>query len=514
MNGDLSKKEFGDYQTPPRFCGDICRFLEERLIEKPSVIFEPTCGIGNFLISAGEVFSTGKRIGVEINEEYIKQLKSTAGPKVTLYHEDFFRFDLIRIKELCRADDPILIIGNPPWVNNAALSTISGKNQPVKSNFKKMRGIDAITGSSNFDLCEYIILKLVNEFQNRNAVIAMLCKTSVARNVFLEINRSGRAIRLAQILLFDAKKIFDVSTEACLFILATSNRSESTTFCSVAEFYRPDEEKYRLEAKNGQLFSSLREDKADLDGKCCFEWRQGIKHDCSKIMELSFRGGEYYNGNGDPVDIEEDLIFPLVKSSHIKSPILTNFRKYVIVTQRKVGEPTDSLRLKYPKTWKYLSRNIDCFEKRKSVIYRKAPMFGIFGVGDYSFAPYKVGVSGFYKEPLFSLFNAEKPVMLDDTCYFLSFDDLREAYVALLILNSETAREFLKDISFAGSKRPYTKKLLSRFDFFKCLNCITFNDLIATEASLSLKRYLSKSMWDHFVEMVQHSEQDLFVNIG
>jgi hypothetical protein len=33
-----------------------------------------------------------------------------------------------------------------------------------------------------------------------------------------------------------------------------------------------------------------------IDGTCPFEWRQGIKHDCSSIMELDKVNGHFVNG--------------------------------------------------------------------------------------------------------------------------------------------------------------------------------------------------------------------------
>lgn len=53
---------------------------------------------------------------------------------------------------------------------------------------------------------------------------------------------------------------------------------------------------------------------------------------------------------------------------------------------------------------------------------------------------------------------AEKPIMLDDSCYYLPFDDYDEAYITLLILNSKLVKKFLKNIAFLDSKRPFTKK--------------------------------------------------------
>ena len=42
----------------------------------------------------------------------------------------------------------------------------------------------------------------------------------------------------------------------------------------------------------------------------------------------------------------------------------------------------------------------------------------MFGIGDYSFAPYKVDFLVSTKKPLFCLLYASKPVMTDDTAYF------------------------------------------------------------------------------------------------
>ena len=37
----------------------------------------------------------------------------------------------------------------------------------------------------------------------------------------------------------------------------------------------------------------------DIDGICPFEWRQGIKHDCSSIMEFQRVNGHFVNGPED-----------------------------------------------------------------------------------------------------------------------------------------------------------------------------------------------------------------------
>jgi hypothetical protein len=80
----------------------------------------------------------------------------------------------------------------------------------------------------------------------------------------------------------------------------------------------------------------------------------------------------------------------------------------------------EDLQRSAPKAWQYLLANGAVLAKRGSSIYRNRPRFSIFGVGEYSFSPWKVAISGLYKKlefvevPPFR----DRPVVLDDTCYF------------------------------------------------------------------------------------------------
>ena len=131
----------------------------------------------------------------------------------------------------------------------------------------------------------------------------------------------------------------------------------------------------------------------------------------------------------------------------------------------------------------------------------------MFGVGDYSFAKYKVGISGFYKKPLFSLLynetEVEHPIMLDDTAYFLSFDTYDEAYTCMLLLNCESVQEFLYSISFKDAKRPYTKKVLQHLDLQKCVKEISMDEMRETEARLELPPYINEKIYRDFKQLVR-----------
>lgn len=191
-----------------------------------------------------------------------------------------------------------------------------------------------------------------------------------------------------------------------------------------------------------------------------------------------------------------------------KAPVIHSFSKFVLVTQKKAREQTKHLEYEVPKTWEYLNNNIDLFERRKSSIYYGAPPFSMFGVGDYSYSRFKVGVSGFYKQPLFSVLYSddEKPVMTDDTSYFICFDSFDTAYVAMLLLNSKKVQGFLTSIAFLDAKRPYTKKVLQRIDFEKIVACLSIDELIQTEQNLNLTDYVTDSMYDKFKSLLEEGQ--------
>ena len=235
----------------------------------------------------------------------------------------------------------------------------------------------------------------------------------------------------------------------------------------------------------------------NLDGRCELEWREGVKHDCSKVMELSFDGERFVNGFGEEVEIESDLVFPLVKSSGFKLPVISQFSRYVIVTQKSLQEDGRRLEGECPKAWAYLASHRSMFDARKSSVYKRSAFpFAMFGVGKYSFAPYKVGISGFYKKPFFSLVMSKdgKPAMTDDTCYFLSFPSYPRAYTAMLLLNSGMVRGFFESAAFLDSKRPWTKKVLGGISLAKAISLLDLSAFKAVEKELGLEPFVTAGM--------------------
>lgn len=497
-----TKREFGDYQTPREFAESICMHLAQDRGIKPSVVLEPSCGAGSFIKAS---LSSGARkvYGIEISGVYCDICrKDLPGDCVEIINEDFFTCSLDGLER------PQLVIGNPPWVNSSTLSVLGTESKVPKSNFKGARGIEAMTGSGDFDICEAFILRIIEEFRSSGTAVAMLCKTSVARDVFLELVRRGVSFRYCHQIAVDAMKVFGVNVSACLLLIQLSKDECHPDTCSVysyEDWARPVAV-YRY--RDGRLYNASLAG-TDYDGHCCFVWRQGVKHDCSSVMELTItEDGQYMNGAGEKVCLEPDLVYPLVKSSMCRKPVISEYSKYVLVTQRRVREDTSFIHELYPKTWQYLETHKSLFAARQSSIYKGAPEYAMFGVGDYSFSRYKVCVSGFYKEPRFCvLYSMDgRPVMTDDTCYFICFSSYSLAYTAMLYLNSAKVQAFLKAISFADSKRPYTKKVLERLDFSRICADVSNDALKETELQLGLPAYLTQEMSDSFQTLICGAE--------
>jgi hypothetical protein len=478
----LSKAEFGDFQTPANLVDLILRQLSQ-LGFKWDRVLEPTCGEGSFIRGLLAMTKPPKEVqGMEIQPEYVEQARQISAPphvRLQIHSADFFQTDLQALG--WRSEGPLLVLGNPPWVTNAALGALGSSNLPEKTNFKNLSGLDAMTGESNFDIAEYIWLKLMMDLREASPTIGLLCKTSVARNVLKFSQARGLPMQNAAIYRIDAKRWFNAAADACFFLVEMSPghaRYEADVYGDLSS----PEKIARLGFVEGRLVADMDAYKAVsfLDARSPqMEWRQGLKHDAAPVMELTRSDAGWVNQAGESVDVEDDYVFPLVKAGDVRVPASDRVQRGVIVPQRTLGESMDRLQSEAPRLWRYLENHREVFDRRKSSIYRGKEPYAIFGIGLYSFAPFKVIVSGLHKTPVFAVVGPEqgKPVMCDDTCYLLPFHSPIEAARVGAALNQPLAQEFLGSVVFWDAKRPITKALLKRVDLNALLEAIPANEL-------------------------------------
>ncbi|NHJ88079.1 MAG: hypothetical protein FK734_21620 [Asgard group archaeon] len=507
-----NNKGWGDVQTPQWFVKIIYKILKQSNFS-PDVILEPTFGDGSFLLASLAYSSNIKFLyGVEIQEKHIWRFllqliermiieRKKLPTQIKIAQDNIFTHNFAR-ELIDNQELKILIIGNPPWVTSSELSVLESNNVPIKSNRKGLSGLDALTGKSNFDITESIITKLISTFSNHRCKIALLCKETVIRNILKDIKKEKYPVDNIRAIKFNSEEIFNKQCDAALF-LADINKDSNCTFCLVSDLQNPFVTTSKFGWVNDKFVSDIDnyELNKTIEGKSLVIWRQGIKHDCVKVLELEQKAnGLLENKLEEMIILEEPLLYPLLKGSDLRDFTIKDTNRRLLLTQKALNEEIKNIDKLYPNTWKYLNDHLSYFQKRKSKVYQSKTDFSIFGVGDYSFRNYKVAIAGFYKEAKFTLIPPlnNKPAVLDDTCYYIGFDSYLDALIYCTALNNRETKEFLKSITFENSKRPFTKEILMRIDTKKILSNLTsekikeiwFENNFSNDSNYALKEML------------------------
>lgn len=488
--------EFGDLQTPLPLARAVCTVVS-RLGFSPASVVEPTCGRGAFLVAALEAFPTATHfLGLDRNASHVREARhatETLGSErdIRILHGDFFTFDWSNT--LATLPKPILVIGNPPWVTSATLGSLRSSNRPPKFNPDGLRGIDALTGKANFDISELMLRTLIQYLAFTQAILAVLCKTTVARKTLLYAWSRALPVTSAHIRRFNASSYFGVSVDACLLVATFSTETESgAPDCLVYDSLHSEHPEGFFGLRDAGLVANVRlyERWKSLLGRGLSGWRSGIKHDCAKVFELVRSGTRYINGLGECIDLESEVVFPLMKGSDIarnRPP-----RKWLLVPQRTMTDSPSDLQRYAPKAWRYLLAKAELLNKRRSAIYKDMPCFSVFGVGDYSFTPWKVAISALHKKLSFIKIGPfeGRPVVLDDTCYFFPCHTELEAQVLHDLVQSQPAQEFLSSLIFWDAKRPITADILNCMNLAAVARAMNIDSAIVQDlAARQTSRY-------------------------
>ena len=459
----------GDFQTPAKLARAVCQRVAAGGAEFATLV-EPTCGEGALLVAGAHAFRGLRRVeGMEINPAYAasaaEALAATHASTGTVECVDFFSVDWqARLSALA---EPLLVLGNPPWVTSAGVRRVGGDNLPVKTNTAGLKGLEALTGKSNFDISEWMMSCLLRALEGRTATLAMLCKTAVARKVLQAGWRDELSLTRAHVYGIDARRWFGAAVDAALLVVelgAVAGEHVAQVWPSLDASTPTSSFGYRdgVMVADVQAYARTRR----WAGGCRFRWRSGVKHDCSRVMELRAKNAGFVNGLGEDVAIEHTRVFPMRKGSELAAETTPPIGRRMLVTQSRVGEDTAELALQTPRTWSYLQRHGDMLDARASSIYRKRPRFSVFGVGDYTFSLWKVAIAGLYKKLAFRVVGPHegRPVVFDDTCYFVPCHDEAQACALAMVLMSPQAADFFSAYVFWDAKRPVTSGLLARLD--------------------------------------------------
>jgi hypothetical protein len=312
-----------------------------------------------------------------------------------------------------------------------------------------------------------MLIKLLEALNGHTATMGMLCKTAVARKVLFHAWKSDIQLSRAETYPINVAKYFGRDVDACFLVCSLAKGAHSHECSSFSEFSSSSQATV-FGYREGTLVENIPafERLSHLQGQEHYKWRSGVKHDCFEVMELNRDGDRLLNGFGEVLSLEPNYLYPMLRGSDIRKGRGSSPSRCIIVTQKTVGEDTQGIKVIAPKTWDYLSKHGELLDRRTSRIYRGRPRFSVFGVGDYSFAEWKVAISGFHKSLTFTIVPSfqGRPVVLKDTSYFLPCRTQDEAFYLASLLNSDVAKEFFSAFIFWESKRPITAKVLRRLD--------------------------------------------------
>ncbi len=437
--------ERGDFQTPEPLARAVCA-LVSRLGPRPGSIVEPTCGRGAFLEAAADAFPDARLHGLEIEPAYAAEARSRApGARVEVVDAFTHPWEAW----LPSLPGPVLLLGNPPWVTSAAVGRLRGDNLPERRRRLGERGIDALTGRSNFDVSEWLLRTWLAALPVGGG-LAMLCKASVARRLLVD----APDFRARGFYRIPASSWFGAGVDAGLLVAERAEAGGDA--CPVHDdLDAPETSRWGLRAgrvvADVELWDRARAAAAHGLG---LTWRSGVKHDCARVLEV--RDG--VNGLGEPVNVEPDRLYPLLKSTDLhrgRPPA-----RSLLLPQHHPGEPPGALP---PRTRAYLEAHRSRLDARRSRIYSGGSPYAVFGVGPYSFSPWKLAVSGLHLPARFRLVGPARgrPVVFDDTCYLATVPDEQAGRRALASLTEGPPAEMLRAAVFPGDKRPITKALLT-----------------------------------------------------
>ncbi|MFH1231172.1 MAG: N-6 DNA methylase [Planctomycetota bacterium] len=160
--------------------------------------------------------------------------------------------------------------------------------------------------------------------------------------------------------------------------------------------------------------------------------------------------------------IESTLVFPAISGGEIvKFGTTSNF--YLLITQNpKTREPhsEDWMIKNVSSTYAYLKKFEDVLSARQSrtikELGKKTAFYTMFGIGEYSFAKYRVvwqrmaqKISAVVLSSMKTGFGI-KPIISTDTTALFAIDDKTEAHYLCAILNSDLINSFISSFSSAG----------------------------------------------------------------
>ena len=361
-----TKREEGIFFTAPHVVEEICGRFDFSQIGS---VVDTAAGSCNFLLPLARRFPEKEFYAVERNPAVFAALESAVASVDNLH---CFRGDILLDEFPIPPCD--LYLGNPPFVNYTDLpEPYRDRIKPLWTGYMPVRkGFSLLLGESRSDVAALVFYHSVHSYLRAGGLFGVILPNSLVKgNRASESFREFRGITVDRIVDIPHADAFLHTSRACFYIMGKKGGETSYPLP-----YEKEGGEGFLIKKNGLLI----EEDLVLEKGSDYPIRQGINTlGANKIFFFD-----------EKPDLEDDLVHPLLRSGDVGENRALPSR-WVLLPYLSSGELLDekTLAADYPRTWKYLVASKRKLEKRKSRFARKN-WYALFGIGPYTFAPYKV----------------------------------------------------------------------------------------------------------------------------
>lgn len=510
----------GEYYTPKGVAQLAFADLEVADIESETFL-DPGCGSGVFLSVAIEekcrrlsdeqaadaVISTitDTVYGIDLNPVAVKSSKlsyvlsllpileraNTETVEIPVFLTDALRLtrdDTIRFEgdEFSPLVDHLL--GNPPWITWGTL-TDEIKDQWRAKYVDELdlfphRGVESRLGHGNDDISVPYVWVCIHQYLANGGDASFVLKRDImkgpAGKLLRTLRVNDRPLSMQHIHDFNTLRVFgdEVRAGAAIYTLRADERHEypipTTSWTrgeGTADFSTRKSIRDTLTAEETEIVpveedeprsSWIRHDaERGAFGECEHTIRHGIKGDAKDVFGID---------RERLAEIEPDFVYPYVKSKHVVKYGLFGYDLH-LVPLRKANEDNEAeLANNYPETYDYLDRHREQLEDRSSSWLKQGTFYNVFGLGDYTWATYKVVWCRLGFKPHFAVVSTvtdddlgQKTVVPGDHFMFIATENEYEAHFLCALLNSSVYQRSLRDIA-SGGKSTLSKSVVSRLE--------------------------------------------------
>jgi hypothetical protein len=376
------------------------------------------------------------------------------------------------------------LVGNPPWIPwerlSEALKTAWRETYVSELGLQPHTGVEARLGHSNDDVSVPYAFTCIHRYLGTGGRAAFVLKRDIVRGpagAVLRRSRVGdRPLRLTAIHDFGTLSPFpDASSGAALYVFTADDaptmpiptklwRAEDrvASFASAAQLRETatvEETELVALDESDRTSAWVRADLArDALGECRHEIRHGLKDDAAAVFGLD---------RADLASIETERVFPYLRSRHVGKYGLSGHDLRLVPADR-AGEDNEAwLREQCPDTYAYLDAHRETLLDRSSTWLDTGPFYTGFGLGPYTWAPYKIVWCRLGFKPDFAVASTrsdpdlgEKLVVPGDHYMFVATDDRQAAHFLCALLNSTPYQRTLRTLA-SGGKASLSKSVVS-----------------------------------------------------